>query len=131
MKLVPEGTSKKTGKKYQAFMACRDFSCNETAPATNVDPEEQMEEFVNDLDAERKNDAQQKLDDIPDSPELMTDDQKMWRAKEDREAKREKEKGVQITRLTLAKSFIQANVDFDNAKENNDLEKWTEWVLER
>ena len=50
-------------------MACRDFSCNETAPAANVDPEEQMEEFVNDLDAERKNDAQQKLDDISDSPE--------------------------------------------------------------
>ena len=97
-----------------------------------TDPEASMAEFTKDLDAENKHETLNTLDDIAkkeveDKP--MTDEQKMWRDKEDREAKREKEKGVQITKLTLAKSFIQANVDFDNAKQNNDLEKWTAWVL--
>ena len=64
MKLVPSGTSKKTGKNYQAFMACLDYTCKETAPAANVDPEEQMDEFVKDLDADMKHEAQQKLDQI-------------------------------------------------------------------
>ena len=40
-----------------------------------------------------------------------------------------KKKDEQIARLTLAKSFIQANVDFDTAVESNDLEKWIAWVI--
>jgi len=35
MKLVPAGMSKKTGKPYNAFYACPDRSCKETAPAMN------------------------------------------------------------------------------------------------
>src|SRR3990167_1895790 len=36
MKLVPSGLSKKTGKMYNAFYACDDRTCKETAPAMNV-----------------------------------------------------------------------------------------------
>lgn len=35
MKLVPSGVSKKTGKRYNAFYACPDRECKETAPAPN------------------------------------------------------------------------------------------------
>ena len=41
----------------------------------------------------------------------------------------DEEKSKQITRLTLAKSFIQANSDFDNAVVNMDLEKWVNWIF--
>lgn len=41
----------------------------------------------------------------------------------------DEEKSKQITRLTLAKSFIQANSDFDNAVVNMDLEKWVDWIF--
>jgi len=40
-----------------------------------------------------------------------------WRKKDD-----------QIRRLTLAKQFIGAGIDFDNAKKNNDLFKWDDWT---
>jgi len=35
MKLVPSGISKKTGRRYNAFYACTDMTCKETAPAAN------------------------------------------------------------------------------------------------
>lgn len=38
------------------------------------------------------------------------------------------EKSKQITRLTLAKTFIHQGVDFDNAVVNMDLKKWVDWV---
>lgn len=38
MKLVPAGISKKSGKRYNAFYACEDQECKETAPATNEAP---------------------------------------------------------------------------------------------
>lgn len=41
----------------------------------------------------------------------------------------DKLKSEQITRLTLAKTFINGAVDFDNAVKNMDLEKWYQWVL--
>jgi len=37
-------------------------------------------------------------------------------------------KDEMIARLTLAKAFIAAGVDFDNAMDNGDLDKWTYWV---
>ena len=41
-----------------------------------------------------------------------------WREKDDR-----------IARLTLAKTFIQAGIDYDNAVLNGDLDKWEIYVL--
>lgn len=41
----------------------------------------------------------------------------------------DRDKSSQIARLTLAKTFIQAGVDFDNAVKNNDLEKWELYVM--
>lgn len=41
----------------------------------------------------------------------------------------DKLKSEQITRLTIAKTFIQGAVDFDNAVKNADLKKWYDWVL--
>jgi len=36
MKLVPAGTSKRTGKKYAAFKACPDRECNSTNYSSNT-----------------------------------------------------------------------------------------------
>ena len=41
----------------------------------------------------------------------------------------DQEKSKQITRLTLAKTYIQQAVDFDNAVANADLEKWVDWIF--
>lgn len=38
------------------------------------------------------------------------------------------EKDKRIARLTLAKTFIQAGVDFDNAVQNADLLKWEKYI---
>lgn len=41
----------------------------------------------------------------------------------------DEEKSRQIARLSLAKTFIQAGVDYDNAVLNGDLEKWENYVF--
>jgi len=136
MKLIPAGTSKKTGKPYKAFYACTSYNCRETAPA--VDEEDSMvqaKKFEEELEKDYSNDVNgavkeftKEITEAEDTP--MNAEERMWRKKEEREAARAKEKNEQIARLTLAKSFIQAGVDFDNAVKNNDLDKWTKWVLE-
>ena len=122
LKLIPAGISKKTGNPYKAFYACTSFNCKETAPAVNepdsieeskkfeAEAEEDysvnraVKEFEKEIETDINND---------DSPMTKSD----WRRKDE-----------QIARLTLAKSFIQAGLDFDNAVKNNDLAKWTKWV---
>jgi guanylate kinase len=86
----------------------------------NID---QTKEMIADVKAE------QEMKEDLEAEEPMSDEQKMWRAKEDRAAEREKEKGEQITRLTLAKSYIQATLTYDAAMQDGDLDKWTHWVL--
>jgi len=122
LKLIPAGISKKSGNPYKAFYACTSFNCKETAPAVNepdsieeskkfeAEAEEDysvnraVKEFEKEIETDINND---------DSPMTKSD----WRRKDE-----------QIARLTLAKSFIQAGLDFDNAVKNNDLAKWTKWV---
>ena len=41
----------------------------------------------------------------------------------------DEEKSRQIARLSLAKTFIQSGVDYDNAVLNGDLEKWEKYVF--
>ncbi len=41
----------------------------------------------------------------------------------------DEEKSRQIARLTLAKTFINAGVDYDNAVKNADLLKWEKYVM--
>src|SRR3990167_7208445 len=104
LKLIPAGISKKSGNPYKAFYACTSFNCKETAPAVNEpDSMEESKKFEKEIETD--------LDD--DSPMTKSD----WKRKDE-----------QIARLTLAKSFIQAGLDFDNAVKNNDLAKWTKWV---
>lgn len=40
-----------------------------------------------------------------------------------------REKDERIARLTLAKTFIQASVDFPTAIKDNDLKSWEKYVL--
>ena len=73
MKLIPSGVSKKTGKRYNAFYGCPNFSCKETAPATDevdsVDElfEEELEE--GDYTNKQKHEAQKKLDKVESAEE--------------------------------------------------------------
>ena len=133
MKLVPAGVSKRTGKPYAAFYGCPVYDCKRTAPATDEveqeptveDSMEQVKEFEKEL--EEGDYTSQGKDEGEEAP--ITPEEKMWRDKEERSASRDREKNEQIARLTLAKSFIQAGVDFDTARKENDLEKWIAWVL--
>src|SRR3990167_7448507 len=139
LKLMPAGISKKSGNPYKAFYACTSFNCKETPPAVNEPASiEESKKFEAEADEDyyfnlevKKFEAEAEEDysvnravkefekeietDInnDDSPMAKSD----WRRKDE-----------QIARLTLAKSFIQAGLDFDNAVKNNDLAKWTKWV---
>src|SRR3990167_21643 len=122
MKLIPAGISKKTGNPYKAFYACTSFNCKETAPAVNepdsIDETKKFEEEMENGDysvnsAVKAFEKEVEAEEDDDSPMKKTD----WERKDRR-----------ISRLTLAKSFISAGVDFDNARKNNDLEKWEKWI---
>ena len=122
MKLIPAGISKKSGNPYKAFYACTSFNCKETAPAVNEpDSTEESKQFEEEMEngdytvkqAVKAFEKEVETEENDDSPMTKSD----WRRKDE-----------QIARLTLAKSFIQAGLDFDNAVKNNDLEKWTKWI---
>lgn len=51
-------------------------------------------------------------------------------SEKDRENAMWERKDRRITRVAIAKSFIYNAIDFDTAKEKNDLDKWFEWVWE-
>ena len=110
MKIIPSGTSKKTGKRYSAFTACPVVGCKETGPTpdqeswvdTNVEKSKQM---VDEIHMETK---------VEDDEIMRKAD---WQLKDKR-----------IARIAIAKAFIARGEDFDNAMENSDLEKWFDWV---
>lgn len=75
--------------------------------------EKVMEENAKDLEGLFEESTKDQKDEADDSPMSKAE----W-----------KEKDFRIVRLTLAKTFIGASVDFDNAV-INDLDKWTSWVI--
>jgi len=121
MGLIKAGISKKSGNPYKAFYACTSFNCKQTVSA--VDEPDSIEESKKfEAEAEENYPLNAAVKDFEKEIEADTnDDSPMtksdWRRKDE-----------QIARLTLAKSFIQAGIDFDNAVKNNDLVKWTKWV---
>jgi|SRR3972149_1481230 len=121
LKLIPAGISKKSGNPYKAFYACTSFNCKETAPAVN-EPDSMEESKKFEAEVEEDYSVNQAVKKFEKEIEADTDDSPMtkadWRRKDE-----------QIARLTLAKQFISAGVDFDTAVKNNDLRKWEHYVL--
>ena len=122
MKFIPAGTSRKTGKRYAAFYACTNYNCKETAPAINEpDSMEESKKFGAEAEEDYSaNEAVQKFEEEIET-EIKDDDSPMKKTDWERKDRR-------ISRLTLAKTLISAGVDFDNARKNNDLEKWEKWI---
>ena len=122
LKLIPAGISKKTGNPYKAFYACTSFNCKETAPAVNEpDSIEESKKFEAEAEEDYSVNRAVKEFEKEIETDINNDDSPMTKSDW-------KRKDEQIARLTLAKSFIQAGLDFDNAVKNNDLAKWTKWV---
>ena|SRR3990167_27879 len=111
MKLVKAGISKRTHEPYDAFYACPVFTCKVTAPATDEPSYEEVSDKKEEVAAE----------DIVKEIATQADDSPMTKGEW-------KEKDRQIARLTLAKSYIQASINFDAAMENGDLDKWDYWI---
>ena|SRR3990167_3964287 len=122
LKLIPAGISKKSGNPYKAFYACTSFNCKETAPAVNEpDSIEESKKFEAEAEEDYSVNRAVKEFEKEIETDINNDDSPMTKSDW-------KRKDEQIARLTLAKSFIQAGLDFDNAVKNNDLAKWTKWV---
>jgi hypothetical protein len=135
MKLIPAGRKKSDGTPYSAFYSCPHrnangvFDCKKTIPAdadlrpsTEELVDEAKESFIEDLEKLAINQPPEEPTSPPEEAKEVEVDTPMtkkdWKNKDD-----------QITRLTLAKSFIGQGIDFENAVQNNDLDKWLNWVL--
>lgn len=150
MTLVPAGISKKTQKPYNAFYGCRDFDCKETAPAPDEDPEQEMYKFTKDLDVENKHETLNQLDEVAkkETEEKEEGDytqtevvpksheEKMWRAKEEREKrvfelKQKRDLRSHLATAALRELIIHTAGKIDHKKTMDDLFNWIwtgEWT---
>ena len=73
LKLVKAGISKRTNKPFKAFMACSNYGCKETAPATdfleetpkvavNKEPQEEVDSETKKFEEEMENDYKSRID---------------------------------------------------------------------
>ena len=100
LKLVKAGISKRTNKPFKAFMACSNYGCKETAPATdfleetpevavNKEPQEEVDSETKKFEDEMEDDYKSRIDrdDAKDAePKPEVEDKPMtrldWNAKE-------------------------------------------------
>jgi len=122
MKLIPAGTSKRTGKPYSAFYACTSYNCKETAPAVNEEPED-LKEFEEAVERDDSMEESRKFGKEMEEEKEENDDESPMRKSDWRR------KDEMIARIAISKEFIKRGEDFDNAVLNSDLEKWMHFVL--